>query len=170
MTLKMMEILRKNWPLLPKMNWVNFNASSSKSENFTLWCANFVKSTLCLSQKRTGELCHNTEEWCKICRRTELHLKNDIKNLANFEPTLESLTICTLMGLFWSKSLIFQSKKYRRDHYIGLSYRRSMQALKEKWSVFSIMIWRIWWTSREHSKILEFALWEAFFPRYTMLS
>ena len=165
-----MQILRKNWPLVPKMNLVNFNASSSKSENFTLWCANFVESTLCLSQKSTGELCHNTEEWCKIWRRTELHLKNDMKNLTNFDPTLESLKICTLMGFFWSKYLIFQLKKYRGDHYIGLSYRRSMQALKGKWSVVSIMIWGIWWTSPEHSKILKFALWEGFFPRYTMLS
>ena len=80
------------------------------------------------------------------------------------------LKICTLMGFFWSKSLIVQLKKYRGDHYIELSYRRSMQALKEKWSVVSIMIWGIWWTSLEHSKILEFARWEAFFPRYTMLS
>ena len=120
--------------------------------------------------KKVQGSCHNTEEWCKIWRRTELHLKNDMKNLMNFDPTLKSLTICTLMGFFWSKYLIFQLKKYRRDHYIWLSYRRLMQALKEKWSVVSIMIWGIWWTSPEHSKILKFALWEAFFPMYTMLS
>ena len=162
--------MRKNWPLVPNMNIVNFNASSSKSENFAFWCANFVKSTLCLSQQSTGELCHNTEEWCKIWRRTDLLLKNNMKNLANFDPTLESLKICTLMGFFWSRSLIFQLKKYRVDHYIGLSHRKLMQALKEKWSVVSIMIWGIWWTSPEHSKILKFALWEALFPRYAMLS
>ena len=128
-----MQILRKNWPLVPKMNLVNFNASSSKSENFTLWCANFVHYVyIMFESKSTGQLCHNTEEWCKTWRRTDLKLKNDMKNLANFNSTLESLKICTLMGFFWSKSLIFQSKKCRGDHYIGLSYRRLMQALKEK--------------------------------------
>ena len=33
--------------------------------------------------------------------------------LANFDPTLESLKICTLMGSFWPKYITFQLEKYR---------------------------------------------------------
>ena len=40
-------------------------------------------------------------------------LKNDIRDLAGFDPTLESLKICTLMGFFWSKYIMFELKKYR---------------------------------------------------------
>ena len=37
-------------------------------------------------------------------------LKNDLRNLANFDTTLK---ICTLMGFSWLKYIIFELKKYR---------------------------------------------------------
>ena len=40
-------------------------------------------------------------------------LKNDMINLANFDSTLESLKICTLMGSFWPKYIIFELENYR---------------------------------------------------------
>ena len=40
-------------------------------------------------------------------------LKNDMRNLANFDPTLESLKICTLVGSFHPKYVMFELKSYR---------------------------------------------------------
>ena len=37
-------------------------------------------------------------------------LKNDLRNLAIFDTTLK---ICTLMGFFWPKYIMFELKKYR---------------------------------------------------------
>ena len=76
---------------------------------------------------------------------------------------LPSLKIWTLLSFFRSKSIVFEVKNYRGYQYTGLSYWRSMQALKEKWSMVSLMTWRIWWTLPQHSKILKFALWGTFF-------
>ena len=58
-------------------------------------------------------LCHNTEEWYKIWGELTYALKNDMRNLANFDPTLESLRICTLMRSFWPKHIMFKLKNYR---------------------------------------------------------
>ena len=40
-------------------------------------------------------------------------LKNDLRNLVNFDVTLESLKICTLMGFFCEKYLMFELRNYR---------------------------------------------------------
>ena len=132
MTLKMMQSLRKSWPVVPKMDLVIFNASSGKSENLHFDVLILSKVYYVWTKKKYRVLCHNHEEWCKIWRGTDLCLKIDIRTLANFDQTLKSLKIWTLMGFFWSKSIVFEVKKYIGDHYIGLSYWRSMQALKEK--------------------------------------
>ena len=73
-------------------NSVNFNARSG---------AAFVESILCLDQKRTEELCVITlKNDAKFEEELTRALKNDMRNLANFDPTLESLKNCTLMSSF----------------------------------------------------------------------
>ena len=65
--------------------------------------SDFVLSdkVLYLSQKSTEELCvitlKNDE---KFQEELTCALKNEMKNLANFDPTVESLKIRTLMGSF----------------------------------------------------------------------
>ena len=39
-------------------------------------------------------------------------LKIGMSNLAKFEPTLESLKICTLISSFWPKYIMFELKNY----------------------------------------------------------
>ena len=39
-------------------------------------------------------------------------LKNEMRNLANFDSTLEILKICTVMGSFRAKYIIFELKNY----------------------------------------------------------
>ena len=80
-------------------NLVNFNASSGKSENLH-FDVTFVES-ICLSQKSTEELHVITlKNDAKFVEELTCALKNDIRNLVNFDPTLKSLKICTLMGSF----------------------------------------------------------------------
>ena len=150
-------------------NLVNFNASIGKShfENwkFSLWCATFIKSKLCLSQKGTDELCIITlKNDAKF--EEELTLENDMRDLANFEPTLESLRICTLMGSFGLKFIMFELKKYRGVMRQYTKYnvwakelyrsfvawqRRMMQYLKKRWMVVWNMTEGIWLTFADES-------------------
>ena len=90
-------------------------------------------------KKSTGELRHNTEEWCKVWRRIDLHSNNDIGSLANFVPTLKSLKIFILMGFRWSKSIIFELIKCRGDHLTGLH--------TEDWCKLGRKneVWLHWW-------------------------
>ena len=67
-----------------------------------------------MSHKSTEESFFITLKYdAKAKEKMTCALKNDIRNLAGFDPTLESLEICTLMGSFWSKYIMFELKKYR---------------------------------------------------------
>ena len=89
-------------------NWmqylVNFNASSSKSRNL-------LYDMVWLSQK-------STEEFCVLKLKNDANfeveltyvLKNDMRNLRKFDVTLK---ICTLMGFFLPKYIMFEPRKYR---------------------------------------------------------
>ena len=59
------------------------------------------KYILYLSQKSTEELCFITLKSDAIFEEELIcALKNDMRNLENFDTKLESLKICTLMGSF----------------------------------------------------------------------
>ena len=61
-----------------------------------------------MSQKSTEELCVITlRNDAKVEEELTCPLKNDMKNLADFDPTLESLKICTLMCSFCPKHIKF---------------------------------------------------------------
>ena len=83
-------------------NLVNFNASGGKSENLHFDVhSTFVESILCLTRKSTEELCViSLKKDTKFEEELTCALKNDKRNLANFDTTPESLKICTLMGSF----------------------------------------------------------------------
>ena len=66
-------------------------------------------------------------------------------------------------GLPMIKVYNFWANKVQRRSLDWITYWRSVQALKEKWSVVALMTWGIWWTSLEHSKILKLEFSETFF-------
>ena len=100
--------LKKNWLL------VNFNASNGKPENLHFDALLLVKSIPSLSQKCTEELYDITlKKDAKFEEEQPCSLKNDIRNLTNFDPTLESLKVYTLMESFWPKYKMFELKKCR---------------------------------------------------------
>ena len=69
--------------------------------------------------KRAEELCVITlENDAKFEVEMTCALKNDMRNLANFDLTLESLKICSLMGSFWFKVFL----KCRYSYPFGLRY------------------------------------------------
>ena len=67
-----------------------------------------------MSQKRAEELSVITlKEDAKFGEELTCALKNDMRNLANFYLTLESLKTCILRGSFWAKCIMFELKNYR---------------------------------------------------------
>ena len=89
-------------------NLVNFKSSSGKSQNF------HFDVVLLSGHKSTEELYVITlKNGTKFEEELTCALKNDMRNLANFNPRLKSLKICTLMGSFWAKYILFELKNYR---------------------------------------------------------
>ena len=67
-----------------------------------------------LCQKRTEDLCAITlKNEANFEEELTCALKNDMRNLANFDWTFESLKTSTLIGSFWSKYIMFELENYR---------------------------------------------------------
>ena len=59
-------------------------------------------------------MCHDNEEWYKIERGIGLLFQNWHEEFVEFWPEqLKFSKLCTLMGCFWSKYIMFELKKYR---------------------------------------------------------
>ena len=59
-------------------------------------------------------MCHDNEKSCKIGRGIDLSFQNWHEEFDEFWPEHSKVSkICTLMGSFWSKYLIFGLKRYR---------------------------------------------------------
>ena len=106
-----------SWFLVPKMTWriwwiLMWAESSLKI--CTLICYFCWKYIMLAPKNSTEELCVITlKNDVKFEEKLTCALKNDMRNLANFDPTFESLKICTLMGSFWLKYIMFELKNYR---------------------------------------------------------
>ena len=108
-------------------NLVNFDASSGKSENWHFDVLLLSKIYYVLSKKSTEELCVITlKNKAKFEKELICTLKNNMRNWVNFNSTLEILKICTLMGSFWAKYIMFELKKLQKS-YVSWHY------LKKNW-------------------------------------
>ena len=59
-------------------------------------------------------LCHGNEKWSKIWRGSDLSVQNWHEEFDKFWPEHSKISkICTLMGFFWTKYIMFDLKKYR---------------------------------------------------------
>ena len=88
-------------------------------------------------------MCHDNEEWWKNWRGIDLSVQNGHEEFDELWPEHSKISkICTLMGCFWPKYILFEQKKVQRSyvwwHWI------LMQNLKENWLVLSKMTGRIW--------------------------
>ena len=90
-----------------------------------------------------GVMCHDNKEWCKIWKGLDLSVQNWHEEFDVFWPEhLKISKLCTLMGYFWLKYIMFELKKVQ-ESYVLLHWKL-MQNLKENWLVLSKMTWRIW--------------------------
>ena len=65
-------------------------------------------------------LCHDNEEWCEIWKRIDFSFQNWHEEFEEFWPKhLKVSKICTLMGFFWSKYIMFELKKCGRVMFDG---------------------------------------------------
>ena len=59
-----------------------------------------------------GVMCHDNEEWCKNWRGIDLSVQNWHEEFDEFWPEHSKISkICTLMGFFWTKYIMFELKK-----------------------------------------------------------
>ena len=56
-----------------------------------------------------GVMCHDNDEWCKIWRRTDMSVQNWHEEFHEFWPEHSKIStkVCTLMGFFWTKCIMF---------------------------------------------------------------
>ena len=74
----------------------------------------------------------------KIEEELTCQFKSDMRNLTDFDPsTQKSQKICTLMGCFWPKYIVFELRKSIEE--LRLWHWILVQNLKEKWPVLSKM-------------------------------
>ena len=63
---------------------------------------------------------HDNEEWCKIGKGIDFLFQNWHEGFEEFWPEHSKVSqICTLMGSFWSKYIMFELNKYRRVMFHG---------------------------------------------------
>ena len=64
-------------------------------------------------KKYRGVIFHDTEQSCKILKKTRLWFGKWHEDFSRFSPELSKISkICTLMSCFWLKYIMFELKKY----------------------------------------------------------
>ena len=120
-------------------------------------------------KKCRGVIFHDTREWCKIWRKTDLWFGKWHEEFGKFSPEHSKISkICTLMGCFWPKYIMFELKKYRGVMFDGTEdwYKiwRKTDLCFQKWHEEFDKFWP------KHSKISKICtLMGCFWPKYIML-
>ena len=122
---RLMQNLKKNRSVVSKMTriwWILIGALnvSKICTLIALFCSKYITYDL---KSYWGVTFHDTEESCKILRKTCLWFEKWHKEFDKFSPEhLKILKICTLMSYFWPKYKIFEPKKYRGFMFDGTEY------------------------------------------------
>ena len=94
----------------------NFHQSTWKSPNWDFDGILLSKVENASAQNLQGRkvICHENKEWWKIRGGIDLSFQNWHEKFDKFWPKQSKISkICTLIGSFWSKYIIFELKKYR---------------------------------------------------------
>ena len=99
-------------------NLANFHQSTWKSQIRTLMGSFNPKWKMQELKIYRRVMCHDNEEWRKIEEELTCRFIIDVRinliNLINLDPEHSKVSkICTLMGSFWSRYIMFEIKKYR---------------------------------------------------------
>ena len=64
--------------------------------------------------KYRGVMFNETQDWCKVWRRTDLCFQKWHEEFGQFSPEHSKISIiCTLMGCFWPKYIMLELRKHR---------------------------------------------------------
>ena len=114
---RMIQSLKKNWLLVPKMdmsNLVNFNASSGKSENLHFDVLLLSIAYKVSAKKYRWIISHDTKRDPSFEEKVSFCLKNDMRNLENFNPSSGKSKILHFVGLvLWEVCNIWAEKIQR---------------------------------------------------------
>ena len=122
----LMQNLKENWLLLSKMTWGIWEIFTRALESLKIgtlmgfFCPKLKMYELKIYR---GVMCHDNEEWCKNWRGIDLSVQNWHEEFDEFWPEHSKISkICTLMGCFWPKYIMFELKKYRGVMFDGTEY------------------------------------------------
>ena len=125
------------------INLANFHQSKFKSLTMVTLMGSFcLKEKLYELKICKRVVCHDDEEWYKIWSGTDVSIQTWHEEFDEVWPGhLKISKICTLMGCFWPKYIMFELKKVHRNCF--LQRWILMQILKENWLALSKTTWGI---------------------------
>ena len=139
-----MQNLNKFDLVVSKMAWGigwTFITALKSLKNCTLMDSFCPKDIMFQLENFKGIMCHDTEDWCKIWRKTDLWLEKWLIEFGWF--SCEQAKICTLMGFFCPKHITrFRWKSTEKFCLVTL---KSVQCFKKNWLLVPKMTWWIWW-------------------------
>ena len=127
-------------------NLANFHQNTWKPQNWNLDGIFYAKLKMYELKIYRGIMCHDNEEWYKTWRGIDLSIQKWHEEFDKFWPEhLKISKICTLMGFFWTKYIVFELKKNREGLYlmarkIDAKFERKLTCAFEK---FSFTGWKI---------------------------
>ena len=114
-----MQNLKKNWLVVWKMKWgiwQIFTKSYDSLKTETLMASFCLKLRMYELKNYRGVVCHDNEKWYKNWIGIDLSVQNWHKEFGKFWPEhLKISKLCTLMGCFWPKYIMFEPKKSTED-------------------------------------------------------
>ena len=91
-------------------NLANFYQSTQKSQNWNFQGIFFFPN---LENVWGGVMCHTMKNDAKFEEEFSYKFKIGMRNLLIFDPSTQKISnICTLMGCFWPKYIMFELRKY----------------------------------------------------------
>ena len=110
---------------------------------------------------------HNTEEWCKVWRRSWLLIKNDMRNLVNFNLSSGKSEHLHFHVLLLSIAYKVSAKKVQKNFFSW--HWKEIQTLKKKCLFVWKMTWGIWWTLTRVAESLKiYTLMDYFCTNYVV--
>ena len=116
---RVMQGLKKNWLLVPKMTWgiwwiLKWAVASLKICTFMYY---FCRKYIMLEPKKyRGVMCHNINKWCKIWKETDLYFEKKDEEFGEFWPSCQKSHNLHSNGLLLTKKYNVWAKKVRRSY------------------------------------------------------
>ena len=109
------KVWRKTGSCFQKLTWgiwQIFTRALESLQNGTLMVSFCLKLKMYELKIYRGVMCHDNEEWCKNWTRIDLSYQNWHEEFDKFWFEHSKISkMCTLMGCFWTKYIMFELKK-----------------------------------------------------------